>query len=298
MKTFAGRCAVITGAGSGFGREFAKLAAARQMNLVLADVQADALEAVASSLQADGREVLAQRCDVAEEGQVRALADAAFDRFGAVHLLFNNAGVATGGLSWEASTADWQWVLGVNLMGVVHGIQAFVPRMIAGGEEGHVINTASVAGLLSPPLMAVYNVSKHAVVTLSETLHHDLRLQGSRLSVTVLCPAFVPTGIADSARNRPAHLERGREPTASEIAARQSSDKAVSSGKISAAQVAHMTFDAIEAQQFYCVTHPKIMPSVQSRCEDLAQLRNPTDPFAHKPEVKNRMEGAAPSSQA
>ncbi|NCV31439.1 MAG: SDR family NAD(P)-dependent oxidoreductase, partial [Betaproteobacteria bacterium] len=157
---------------------------------------------------------------------------------------------------------------------------------------------ASVAGLLSPPLMAVYNVSKHAVVTLSETLHHDLRLQGSRLGVTVLCPAFVPTGIADSARNRPAHLERGREPTASEIAARQSSDKAVSSGKISAAQVAHMTFDAIEAQQFYCVTHPKIMPSVQSRCEDLAQLRNPTDPFAHKPEVKNRMEGAAPSSQA
>ena len=288
MKIFSGRCAVITGAGSGFGREFARLAASKRMRVVLADVQDDALQITAAELRETGAEVLALRCDVSEETQVRNLADEAFKRFGSVHLLFNNAGVATGGLSWEASTADWKWVLGVNVMGVVHGIQAFVPRMLALGEEGHIVNTASVAGLLSPPLMAVYNVSKHAVVTLSETLFHDLRLQSSKLGVTVLCPAFVPTGISSSERNRPSHLDRGRELTASEIAARQSSDKAVGSGKISAAQVAQMTFDSIEMEQFYCVTHPKIMPSVQLRCEDVSLLRNPSDPFAHKPEVANR----------
>jgi NAD(P)-dependent dehydrogenase (short-subunit alcohol dehydrogenase family) len=235
-------------------------------------------------------------CDVANEHDVKALADAAFNTFGAVHLLFNNAGVATGGLSWESSTADWQWVLGVNVMGVVHGIQAFVPRMIASGQEGHIINTASVAGLLSPPLMAVYNVSKHAVVTLSETLYHDLRLEKSKLGVTVLCPAFVPTGISASERNRPSHLDRGREPTASEIAAQQSSDKAVSSGKMTAAQVASVTFDAIEAGQFYCVTHPKIMPSVKTRCEDVFLLRNPTNPYAHKPELSGTLITVTPEA--
>ena len=287
MKLFEGRCAVITGAGSGFGREFARIAARRKMRVVLADVQKDALKAVEAELRAEGVDLIAQPCDVSNETEVAALADAAFEHFGAVHLLFNNAGVATGGLTWEASAADWQWVLGVNVMGVVHGIKAFVPRMIAAGQEGHVINTASVAGLLSPPLMAVYNVSKHAVVTLSETLYHDLRLEKTKLGVTVLCPAFVPTGISASERNRPSHLDRGREATASEIAAQQSSDKAVSSGKITAAQVASMTFDAIESEQFYCVTHPKIMPSVRTRCEDVSQLRNPTDPYAHKPEVAN-----------
>jgi len=288
MKIFSGRCAVITGAGSGFGREFARLAAQKGMRLVLADVQEDALQCTADELEQSGVDVLAQGCDVSDETQVRALAQAAFDRFGSVHLLFNNAGVATGGLSWEASSADWQWVLGVNVMGVVHGIQAFVPRMIALGEEGHVINTASVAGLLAPPLMAVYNVSKHAVVALSETLFHDLRLQSSKLGVTVLCPAFVPTGISSSERNRPPHLDRGRELTASETAARQASDKAVGSGKISAAQVAHMSFEAIEAGQFYCVTHPRIMSSIRMRCEDVSLLRNPSDPFAHKPELAQR----------
>lgn len=285
MRDFVGRVAVITGAASGLGREFAREAARRGMRLVLADVEAHALDAFAEELAQVHCEHLAMRCDVSVESNLGALADAAYGRFKEVHLLFNNAGVATGGLSWEASSRDWQWVLGVNLMGVVHGLQAFVPRMLEAGGPAHIVNTASVAGLISPPNMAVYNVSKHAVVALSETLYHDLRLQGAPIGVTVLCPAFVPTAIHQAERNRPEHLAREREATASERAAQAASEKAVSSGRISAAQVATISFEAIEEERFYCLTHPKIMPSVLARCEDLAQGRNPTDPFAHRPEL-------------
>jgi len=276
---------VITGAASGLGRAFAHEAAQRGMRLVLADVQTDALAEVGKELRATGCELREQHCDVAVEEQVHRLAAQACAQFGPVHLLFNNAGVATGGLAWEASGRDWQWVLGVNLMGVVHGLQAFVPRMLEAATPAHIVNTASVAGLIAPPNMAVYNVSKHAVVALSETLYHDLRLMQAPIGVTVLCPAFVPTGIHRAERNRPAHLAREREPTASERAAQSASEKAVNSGRISAAEVARITFGAIEEERFYCLTHPKIMTSVRARCEDLAGCRNPTDPFAHRPEL-------------
>ncbi len=285
MKEFKNRVAVITGAGSGFGREFARIGAARGMKLALADIEANALSAVADELRAAGAEILTERLDVSDGAAMERFADAVFARFGAAHLVFNNAGVGSGGLIWENTIADWEWVLGVNLWGVIHGVRCFVPRMIAGGDEGHIVNTASVAGLLSAQTMGVYNVSKHGVVTLSETLFQDLRIAGSKLGVTVLCPAFVDTGIKDAGRNRPEALRNTAPPTASQIAAEAQSRKAVTSGRITAAEVAAKTFAAIEANQFYCLTHQRIMGAVQQRLEDIVQGQNPRDPFAAKQDV-------------
>lgn len=284
MKDFAGKVAVITGAGSGFGREFARIAAARGMRLALADVQADALAAIEHELTGAGATVLAECVDVSDGGAMDRFADAVFARYGNVHLLFNNAGVGAGGLIWEHSTADWQWILGVNLWGVIHGVRCFVPRMIAGGDEGHIVNTASVAGLLSAQTMGPYNVSKHGVVTLSETLFQDLRISGSKLGVTVLCPAFVNTGIKDAGRNRPAELANQTR-TASQAMAEEQTRKAVTSGRVTAADVAARTFEAIEANRFYCLTHPRILGSVELRLQDILAQRNPSDPFSLKKDV-------------
>jgi len=289
IEQLAGRVAVITGAGGGLGREFARLAARSRMRLVLADVQPDALQTTVQELQGSGAEVSAEVVDVAQSGQVARLADRAFDDFGVVHLLMNNAGVACGGYLWENSDKDWQWVLGVNLMGVVHGVQHFVPRMLdanAHGEPGHIVNTASMAGWLTAPLMGAYNVSKHAVVALSETLHHDLRLAQSTIGVTVLNPAFVPTGIAHSDRVRPADLTNVSGPTRSQQIAQANSEKAVSGGRISAADVAAMTFDAIVANRFYVFTHPQIMPTVQARFDAVMSGATPADPYATRPSAR------------
>jgi NAD(P)-dependent dehydrogenase (short-subunit alcohol dehydrogenase family) len=294
LSDLTGKVAVITGAGSGFGRELARLGAQRGMKLVLADVQQDALDAISAELSAQGTQVLAQRTDVSKGAQVEALAAATLARFGAVHLLFNNAGVGVGGLLWENTVEDWEWVLGVNLWGVVHGVRTFTPLMLelmkADPEyRGHIVNSASIAGLLSAPNMGVYNVSKHAVVTLSETLYQDLRLIDARIGVSVLCPAFVPTGIAHSHRNRPAELAPQKPPTASQRAAQAQTQKAVSAGQLTAAQVAQQIFAAIAEDRFYILTHPKILPSVATRMQDILEQRNPTDPFAHKPELKPKL---------
>lgn len=289
MQEFDQRVAVITGAASGFGREFARLGAQKGMKLVLADIEDAPLQATADELKAAGADVVALRTDVAKSDSVKALSELAYDSFGAVHLLFNNAGVAHGGLIWEASEKDWAWILGVNVMGVVHGMHHFVPRMLKQGEEGHIINTASVAGLLSAPLMGTYNVSKHSVVTLSETLYHDLKLVKSRLGVSVLCPAFVPTGIAHSHRNRPEDLRSDQAPTESMKAAQASSVKAVSSGKKTAADIASLTFAAIHDDKFYILSHPGILGSVELRLQDVLNQRNPTDPFAFKPDAKPQL---------
>jgi NADP-dependent 3-hydroxy acid dehydrogenase YdfG len=285
MKDFKNKVAVITGAGSGFGREFARIAADRGMRLVLADVQADALKLVVDELRTRGAHVIGEQVDVSKAEQVEHLANRTYSEFGASHLLFNNAGVASGGLIWESSLKDWEWVMGVNVMGVVHGIHFFIPRMITQGDQCHVVNTASVAGLLSAQTMGVYNVSKHSVVTLSETLFHDLRVSESKIGVSVLCPAFVPTGISESHRNRPSDLANDAPLTDSQRAAQQASSKAVSSGKITAQSVAETTFSAVEANQFYIVTHAKIMQSVHLRLDDVRHLRNPSDPFAYKPDA-------------
>lgn len=289
LDKLGGRVAVITGAASGFGREFAQIGAREGMKLVLADVQAEALQSVAAELRSAGAEVLAQTTDVADSAQVKALADATFEAFGNVHLLFNNAGVGSGGLIWENDERDWQWVLGVNLWGVIHGIRHFVPRMLARGEPGHIVNTASVAGLLNPPNMGVYNVSKHAVVSLTETLFHDLHAVNSSIGVSCLCPAFVNTGIAQSFRQRPAHLATDAPPTASQRLVQASIQKATESGKLSAAEVARITFDAVRHDRFYVLTHPAIVPTIELRCMDILQQRSPSDPFSTKPGVRPKM---------
>lgn len=289
MKELAGKTAVITGAGSGFGREFARLGAREGMKLVLADVQRDALDATVAELQAAGAAVIGEIVDVADSRQVAQLADRAFQAFGPVHLLMNNAGVGGGGYLWENTDQDWNWVLGVNLMGVVHGIQHFVPRMQEAnrhGTPGHIVNTASMAGWLCAPLMGVYNVSKHAVVALSETLYHDLRLAQSTIGVTCLCPAFVPTGIADSHRNRPHTLANPTPPTTSQRMAQAASEKAVSSGRMSAEQVARLAFDAVRENRYHVFTHPQILPTVQARVEAALRGDPPADPFATKPSAK------------
>lgn len=286
MKHFAGKVAVITGAGSGFGREFARIAARERMKLMLADIQRDALEEAVGEARALGAQAAGLRVDVASAPDVQRLADLTMEQFGAAHLLFNNAGVAgCGGFVWEASFKDWQWVLGVNLLGVVHGIRSFVPPMLKQDCECHVVNTASAAGLVCAPLMGVYNVSKHGVVALSETMFHDLRAAGAKVGVSVLCPAFVPTNIVHSERNRPSELTEDTPLSASQIAARQRAEKAVSSGRLSAAEVARMTFEAVRENRFYVITHPKILGSVELRLQDIGAQRNPSDPYTFKPAV-------------
>jgi NAD(P)-dependent dehydrogenase (short-subunit alcohol dehydrogenase family) len=290
MKRFEGRTAVITGAGSGFGLEVARLAAKKGMKLSLVDVQQDALDRAAEEMRGLGAEVLATRADVSNADAMEALGAAVARRFGAPHLVFNNAGIGAGGLIWENSLKDWEWVLGVNVMGVVHGVRIFTPMMLAAAKddpayEGHIVNTASMAGLLNPPNMGVYNVSKHAVVALSETLYQDLRLVTDRIGASVLCPFFVPTGITQSERNRPDALRDSASPTQSQLIGRAMSEKAVSSGKVSAADVAAFVIDAVENGRFYIYSHPKALASVQTRLEDIMQARNPTDPFADKPEL-------------
>ena len=289
MKDLAGKVAVITGAGSGFGREFARIAARERTKLMLADIQQDALDEAVAEARAAGADAAGLRVDVASAADVQRLADQTLEQFGAAHLLFNNAGVAgCGGFAWEASLKDWHWVLGVNLMGVVHGIRTFVPLMLKQDCECHVVNTASAAGLVSAPLMAVYNVSKHGVVTLSETLFHDLRAAGAKVGVSVLCPAFVPTNIVRSERNRPAELTEDAPLTPSQIAARQLAEKAVGSGRLSAAEVARMTFEAVREGRFYVITHPKMLASIELRLQDIGAQRNPTDPYTFKPDVAVR----------
>jgi NAD(P)-dependent dehydrogenase (short-subunit alcohol dehydrogenase family) len=298
MKNFKGGTAVITGAGSGFGLEASRIAAGLGMNVVMADVQQDALDAAAAEIRGLGAQVLAQRLDVAKAAEVEALGTATFERFGAPNFVFNNAGVGAGGLIWEHSLKDWEWVVGVNLMGVAHGVRVFTPMMLAAARKdpawrGHIVNTASMAGMVSAPNMGVYNVTKHAVVALSETLYQDLRLVTDQVSASVLCPFFVPTGIHQSHRNRPADLRDGAvKPTKSQLIAQAMSNKAVTSGKLSAADVAQMVFDAIADDRFYIFSHPKSLASVQTRLEDIMTPRNPTDPFAQKPELGEELKAA------
>ncbi|QQX85840.1 SDR family oxidoreductase [Cupriavidus necator] len=291
MKDFSNKVAVITGGASGFGKEFANIAADLGMKLVLADVQEDALDATVAEFKARNVPVIGLRTDVSRADQVQALADAAIEAFGQVNLLFNNAGVGAGGLIWENSEKDWEWVLGVNLYGVVHGVRIFTPLMLAAAGkdpayQGHIVNTASMAGLLNPPAMGVYNVSKHAVVALTETLYQDLGLVTEQVRCSVLCPYFVPTGINQSQRNRPADLANQAPPTRSQLVSQALSDKAVGSGKVTAAEVAQLTFDAIRDESFYIYSHPQALAPVRQRFEDIVGQRNPGDPFADKPEVR------------
>jgi NAD(P)-dependent dehydrogenase (short-subunit alcohol dehydrogenase family) len=293
ISNFKGKVAVLTGAGSGFGLECAKIGAQLGMKLVLVDVQKDALDAAQAQMQALGAEVMARLVDVSNEGQMQALANDVQKEFGAPHFVFNNAGVGAGGLVWENTVADWEWLLGVNLWGVVHGVRLFTPMMLEAASkdpnfQGHIVNTASMAGLLTPPNMGIYNVTKHAVVALTETLYQDLKLVSDQISASVLCPYFVPTGISQSHRNRPSQLKAGKT-TKSQLIGQAMSDKAVGSGKVSAADVAKMVFDAMSNDHFYIYSHPKALGNVQHRMEAIVQGHNPPDPFKERPDIGDKL---------
>jgi NAD(P)-dependent dehydrogenase (short-subunit alcohol dehydrogenase family) len=289
ITDFKDKTAVLTGGASGFGLECARIGASLGMNLVLVDVQKDALKTAHDEMKALGVQVMAKRVDVSNAEDMQTLANDVKERFGAPHFVFNNAGVGAGGLVWENSVQDWEWLLGVNLWGVIHGVRLFTPMMLEAAKhdphwQGHIVNTASMAGLLTPPNMGIYNVTKHAVVSLTETLFQDLNLVTDQISASVLCPYFVPTGINQSERNRPGHLAAAK-PTQSQLIGQAMSDKAVGSGKVSAAQVAQMVFDGIRLNQFYIYSHSKALGNAKTRFDAIVAGTNPPDPFAERPDI-------------
>ena len=275
MKDLRGKVAVVTGAASGLGEALAHRFAGEGMHLVLADIDGEGLGRVGLALDEAGAEVATQQTDVSKGAQVDALADLAYERFGAVHVLCNNAGVPVVGTAWERSVADWSWAIGVNLWGVVHGVNAFVPRMLEQDTEGHIVNTASIAGLTCPPLSAPYVATKHAVVGLSECLHHDLALRHSKLKVSVLCPGFVKTRIVESERVRPSNLKNPtpvEDSFAQEVA--EFYTQAVAEG-IDPAEVASRVLDALAEQRFWVFTHDEHKELMRKRFEDIVEGRNP-----------------------
>jgi NAD(P)-dependent dehydrogenase (short-subunit alcohol dehydrogenase family) len=275
MKDFKSKVAVITGAASGIGRALAERCAREGMKVVLADVEPGALAEVEASLQAGGGTALAVRTDVSQAKDVEALAQKTLEAFGAVHLLCNNAGVATSGTAWESSLTDWEWLIGVNLWGVIHGVRTFAPIMLAQDLECHVVNTASMSGLVSFPRTSVYAVTKHAVVTLSEILHRDLAGHGGKVKVSVLCPGLVKTQIVDSARNRPERLAATAPMGPVEAAGWETLRRQMQTG-MPPAQVADAVFQAIREERFYILTHPEGKGWIRTRMEDILQERNPT----------------------
>ncbi len=273
MENLQGKVAVITGGGSGIGKAVAAKAAAEGMKVVIADVEEGALKEAQRDLSAGGADVLAVQTDVADAAAVRDLRDRAVDRFGAVHLVHNNAGVGLGGPIWEIPESDWRWILGVNLWGVVHGVATFVPLFAEQGE-GHVVNTASIAGLTTAPFLGPYNATKQAVVAISETLYKDLQTAGvTGVGVSVLCPGFVQTRIAESDRNRPAWAPDRELVGAPEMRA---AVQAMVDGGIPPAAVADRVFDAVRTGTFYILTHPQLNDALRTRFDDILEGRPPS----------------------
>lgn len=282
MKNLSGKVAVITGGGSGLGREFAFCCARRGMKLVLADVdEAGLVESVRLLKEkTPALDVATLRVDVSRIEQVEALAQLAQQRFGGAHLLFNNAGVGVGGPIWENTVADWQWVLNVNLFGVAWGIKAFTPLMLKQGE-GHIVNTASAAGWMNGPGAGIYNVSKCAVVAMSETLAADLKDAGADVGVSVVSPAFFMTPMMhNSKRARPAELADTA--AESEIAKKRNEQTryAMEHGKVSAAEIAEITLQAVEQDQFYVFPHKKIKKIVLARAQAVQDEKMAFNPLA------------------
>jgi NAD(P)-dependent dehydrogenase (short-subunit alcohol dehydrogenase family) len=269
MRELRDRVGVVTGAASGIGRALARRFAAEGMQVVLADVERPALEKATAEIDASGARAIAVPTDVSKPEQVDALARRALDAFGAVHVVCNNAGVFTSGPIWEQTLGDWKWVIDVNLWGVIHGIRTFVPLLLQQGGEAHVVNTASLAGLVSPRGLGPYNVTKHGVVTLSETLHYELRAMGSQIGVSVLCPGAIRTNIADAERNRPAELARGAN------AGANAALRAGLEAGMDPAQVADLVVRGIREERFYLLTHPELKAGVERRMRDILEDRVP-----------------------
>lgn len=275
MQEFTDRVAVVTGGASGIGFGLATAFAAEGMKIVLGDIEASALADAVGKLEASGAEVIGVRTDVSDAAQVQALADAAVERFGAIHIACNNAGVGAGGLSWEAPLDTWEWVFGANLWGVIHGVRSFVPVMMK-QPEAHVVNTASIAGLVAGPFMGPYNASKHAVVALSETLHHEMAMMAPHVKVSVLCPGWVRTKIAESARNRPD--SEGNDPLAN--AGFANVLRPLIDNGMPPEEVASKVLAAIRAEQFWVLPHDGVeefwTSFVNERAESLIDRTNPT----------------------
>ena len=285
MEQLEGKVAVVTGGGSGIGRAVATQLAGAGMHVVIADIQQDALDATVADLVGAGHRAIGVRTDVSDGASVEALAQAALDEFGAVHVLHNNAGVGVGGPIWTQTERDWEWVLGVNLWGVIHGVRVFVPLMIEQGGPAHVVNTASMAGLISVPYLGAYNVSKHGVVTLSETLHRDLHLAGhTDIGVSVLCPGLVMTNIFESQRNRPEDLADGGEARGLSALVGGDGDGAATEDALGAFgqilspdDVGAAVVDAVRQDRFYILTHPESTEAlVRTRCDDIVEARHPS----------------------
>jgi NAD(P)-dependent dehydrogenase (short-subunit alcohol dehydrogenase family) len=277
MKIFKNKVAVVTGGASGIGRAIAERCIQERMKVVMADVEQPALDQAEQELKAKGATILAVKTDVSSVEDMEALAEKTLATFGAVHLLFNNAGVGTGSTAWESSLADWQWVIGVNLWGVIHGIHVFVPILLSQDTECYIVNTASIAGLLPYHPSAPYLVTKHAVVALTEHLYHSLAEKYTKVKVSVLCPGWVDTRIMDSERNRPIELQNRQvsKATNPELEAITQEMRQAAKDGMSPRQVADHVFSAIQAEQFYILTHPEFDPVIQKRMEDVLQQRNP-----------------------
>jgi NAD(P)-dependent dehydrogenase (short-subunit alcohol dehydrogenase family) len=276
MKTLRGRVAVVTGAASGIGLALAERFAAEGMKVVMADIEGPALAAAAEGLRKTGAALLATRVDVSSPEDVERLARETYAAFGAAHVLCNNAGVAVLGAVHEHTLADWQWVINVNLWGVIHGVRAFLPRMLGGGDEGHIVNTASMAGLTTAPFMSVYDVTKHGVVALSESLYKELQVTGAPIGVSVVCPGLINTAIMRSARNRPDALaEAGKTGPAAQAFGQALADRL--SGGYPPSEVAEQVVQGIREGRFYVVpAQPEVKEGIAIRAQDLIALRNPT----------------------
>jgi NAD(P)-dependent dehydrogenase (short-subunit alcohol dehydrogenase family) len=274
VDEFEGRVAVVTGAASGIGRAMSDAFAGLGMKLVLADIEAGPLEVAADELRTAGADVFAVTADVSRYGDVERIGAAAKDVFGALHVACNNAGVGGGGLTWEVDMETWQWVLGVNLWGVVHGLHVFTPHIIASGG-GHIVNTASMAGLTSPPGMSPYNVSKHAVVTMSESMSVELAMTHPEVGISVLCPGWVRTRINESERNRPGFTpgeDIDEEHALAQM--REMLDALIAEG-LNPAVVANLVVEAIRARRFYVLTHPEWQDMVRDRVDRMLSGEDP-----------------------
>jgi NAD(P)-dependent dehydrogenase (short-subunit alcohol dehydrogenase family) len=289
------KACVVTGAASGLGIAFAKEALARGMPTVIVDINEPALRDVERSLSSIGPDIVTMTCDVSDAQDVDRLADRIAEKVGTPSLLFNNAGVSSrNGLIWESDPTDWDWVFGVNVFGVVNGIRSFVPRMLEAAKSdpdfaGRIVNTASMGGLFNPTLYGVYCASKHAVVSISEILHHDLDIVSPQVRCSVVCPYYVPTNINNAEDKRPTQYRKEQPNTRSQTIGQEFSDIGMASAKMTSQQVAALVFDEIAEDRFYILPHKKMLQSVRMRMEDIIELKSPRDPFSFRPEIGEKL---------